>query len=265
MKITKYVFVVLVYRNMDDLEEFINNIRSHKLDTEIIIVNSYYDEDSSNICFNIANKNNCRILNVENKGYGYGNNRGIEYANKHFKYEYLIVSNPDILIKRFDENAISRLKGKVIGPIIKTLSNKDQNPYWYLNNPISEWLIYFGYKNRSKFIVYSGIAINKVVREIFLKIYRRNNRIDKKVFALHGSFVIFSSDVLNVIGLPYDEEMFLFAEEAHLAHLLKTKNMDSFITKGVEVLHKEDGSISMGKIDEKSFIRDSVIKYYEKL
>lgn len=265
MKKTKYVFVVVVYRNTQDLQEIISSIHSLNIDEEIIIVNNYYDDESMNRCYKSAYENNCRFLNVENRGYGYGNNRGIEYANKNFEYEFLIVSNPDILIEKFDEQALSKLKGAVVGPIIKTMSQKSQNPYWYLKNPISELLIYKGYLYKSNFVFYLGILINKLIRELFLLFLRISKKEQQKVFALHGSFVIFSYDALEKIGLPYDEEMFLFAEEAHLAHLLNRKDIDSYITKGIEVIHKEDGSISLSKINEKSEARKSIITYYEKL
>lgn len=265
MNITKYVFVVVVYLNTEDLLELILNLHGLDIDKEIIIVNNYYDDESKNRCLKIAYENNCKFLNVDNKGYGYGNNRGIEYAIENFNFEFLIVSNPDILIKKFDEHALSNLKESVVGPIIMTSANKSQNPYWYLKNPISEWLIYNGYKHKSNFILYLGILINKLIREFFLIILRISKKEYQKVFALHGSFVIYSDTVLKKIGLPYDEEMFLFAEEAYLAHLLNKKNIDSYITKGIEVLHKEDGSMSLAKIDEKSEARKSIITYYEKL
>lgn len=41
-------------------------------------------------------------MNVENKGYSYGNNRGIEYCHNNYEYDYIIISNPDIIIKKFD-------------------------------------------------------------------------------------------------------------------------------------------------------------------
>lgn len=53
-----------------------------------------------NKCYSIAKKLGCSFINVENKGYGFGNNRGIEYANKYFDYEFLIVSDPNIIIKK---------------------------------------------------------------------------------------------------------------------------------------------------------------------
>lgn len=261
----KYVFVVLVYRNMKDIRDFVLDIKSHNLDSKIIIVNSYYDDETKAECEKTAEDAGCVFLNVENRGYGYGNNRGIEYALKNFKFDFLIVSNPDIVIKKFSDDSFSSFKDAVIGPVIRTLTNKSQNPYWVYENPLSEYLIYKGYKNKSKLLLYAGIGINKVIREAFLACFGILRLHFKRVFALHGSFVIFSHGVFDKIKLPYDEDMFLFAEEANLAHLLKKNKIKSYLSSDVEILHKEDGSIGVSKIDEKSEARKSIITYYEKL
>lgn len=265
MKKVKYVFVILVYKNTEDIKEYIKNIRKLNINREIIIVNSYYDDESKNIFNSIAKNNNCTFINVENKGYGYGNNRGIEYANKNFDYDYIIISNPDISINEFDETNLEKYNNCVIGPVIKTKNGKNQNPYWYIENKLAEKLIYLGYKNLSKVSLYSGIIWNKIIREISLKKFNFSNKKFQKVFAVHGSFLILPKRVLNKIGMPYDEDMFLFAEEAYLAHLLKKHNIDTYITKDISVVHHEDGSMSVSSINEKDEARKSVIKYYEKI
>ncbi len=261
----KYVFIVLVYRNTADLKEFIQNVKSFNLHSHIVIVNSFYDKKSKMKIEQIAEENGCTFLNVENKGYGYGNNRGIEYIHNNFEYEYIIISNPDIEIQKFNGNDLEKYNQSVIGGIIITSSNKKQNPYWYIENSIGEYLIYKGYKNMSKYRFYIGIVINKLIREIFLIYFKLSKLKFKRVFALHGSFVVFPKLVIDKIGLPYDEDMFLFAEEAYLAHLLKSYNINSYITKDIKVLHKEDGCMSLSNIDENSECRKSVIKYYEKI
>lgn len=264
-KKTRCVFIILVYRNYTDLIQLIRNIKELNLESELVVVNSYYDDETSENIEKISDTYKCSFINVENRGYGYGNNRGIEFANVNFDYDYLIISNPDIIIKKFDISEIDKLKDAVIGPIITTSSKKSQNPYWVIRNKIGESLIFQGYKTRKRSILYLGIAMNKIIRELFLMFFRLSKKPFKKVFALHGSFVIYPHKVIKKIGLPYDEDMFLFAEEAHLAHLLRTENIQSFLTKSIEVLHKEDGSINLSSIDEKSELRKSVMTYYQKV
>ena len=266
MKSFKFVFVVLVYRNGYDLEDLITSIRKHLVeDYRVIVVNSYYDEESNETIRMTAKKNNCDFLCVENKGYGFGNNCGIGYVNKNYKYDYLVISNPDIIIEKFDTTSLNSLNTSVIGPMIITKTRKRQNPYWFIKNTISEYLLYFGYRNSIIPFIYSGIIFNKIIREIFLFYFIAIKKHYHKVFALHGCFLIFSTGALELIGLPFNEKMFLFAEESYLAHILKQKNIDSYIVKDIQVLHKEDGSLTMSSINVYNEIRKSVVTYYEEL
>lgn len=264
-KKVKCVFVVLVYRNTNDLISFIQSVQNVQLSFEVVVVNSFYDDDSKQKCYAIAAEHSCHILNVENKGYGFGNNRGIEYANNYFKYDFLILSNPDIVINKLEENIFDDFYNCAFGPIIKTLKNKSQNPYWAINNSFAEYFIYIGYKYNLILALYLGIGFNKIIREAMLLYFSISRKEKLKVFALHGSFIVFHHKVLETIKLPFDEEMFLFAEEAHLAHLLRRKNIKSYVTKNIKVLHKEDGSVSSIHPFIKSHLKRSILKYYEKL
>lgn len=265
LKQFKYIFVVLVYRNTNDIIEMINSVGQHIDDYKIVIVNSYYDDRSKEVFEQIAKEYKCDFVNVENKGYGYGNNTGIQYATDKYDFEYAVVSNPDITIDKFDDSNFCELADGPIGPMIKARDNKSQNPYWPIENRLCESFIYRGYKNKSRFWILLGIAPNKLIRETFLLIFRILPIRNARVYALHGSFVIYPKKFLNKVKLPlYDENIFLFSEEADLAHDLKNQQIKSTLTKDIAIRHKEDGSMEVAKIDEKSELRRSVMYYYEK-
>lgn len=267
-KYYEYVFVILTYRNTEDIKECLISIEKKFNDYKAVIVNSYYDESSKMEMEKIAEKYNCDFLNVENRGYGYGNNCGVQFCKKEYDFSYLVISNPDIIVKKNDFLAESYLeKAVVIAPVIKTLTGKWQNPYWVKKNCLAEFFIYSGYKHMNKFVIYSGIAINKIIRELSNRLFFRNkDRVRSKVYASHGSFVIFSKKAVQQLGDKiYDENMFLFAEEAYLAHVLEEKNIPVIFTKEIDILHKEDGSMNVSNINEKSELRKSVVYYYEKL
>ena len=262
----KYVFCLLVYRNSEDLIESLNSIKEKVNDYKVIVVNSYYDEESKSIFENIAKKYNCDFINTENKGYGYGNNRGMEHALKNYEFDYFIVSNPDIIIEKFNESEfLLNNKDCVVAPLITTLNGKAQNPYWIKRAPKTERLLYKGQKKKSNFLYYLGVAINKVRRVCGLKRFLKSNKDNLEIFASHGSFVMFPKSVFDKLGLIYDENMFLFSEEAYLAHLFENAGIKTVLTKDIEILHKEDGSMKLSKIDEDGEGRKSIIYYYEKM
>lgn len=263
-----FVFVAVVYRNIDDLNNFILEIKKQvNLSYKIIIVNNHYNDEIDKKIREVALLNDCSLINTDNKGYGSGNNLGIEFAKKHFNFKFLVISNTDIIIKKFDTRKLLEYKNEKIlfGPLIKTRKNKNQNPYWYKENTFTEYIIYLGYKYRNKLLVYLGVGINKIYREYFLYIFNKNQKKQlQNVFALHGSFVVISKDVINSVPKFYDEEMFLFSEEAHLAHKLKKYKIQSVLTKHIEILHNEDGTMSLEVVPENDIKRNSILTYYDK-
>ena len=62
----------------------------------------------------------------------------------------------------------------------------------------------------------------------------------------------------------YDEQMFLFYEEAYLAKKIKDYDSKIYYYKNIIVDHKEDGSMDLANIEEYSHLRDSYILYYER-
>lgn len=266
MQKTKFdiVFVVLTYRNSEDLKSFITSVGQKISETyKIVIVNSYYDDLSYNEIRNIAFDNGCDFLNVDNKGYGYGNNMGIDYAKNKYIFKFLIVSNPDIELLNFSTHTLNGLHDSIIAPSIKTLRGKNQNPYYYSKIDLVEWLTYYSCKQDNEIFNYIGIIINKIYREARLLIDKILKVKKRKIYASHGSFVIFSYNALIKLGQIYDERMFLFSEENHLARLAFEKSVKTFMVPGIKVLHKEDGSIGFNNSNLGEYMKESFITYYE--
>lgn len=259
MKKVDIVFVVLTYRNTTDLAEFIASAKQTVVDCQIVVVNSYYDDLSRDAIKKIAEENHCDFINIPNKGYSYGNNRGIEFARKNYDYNFLVVSNPDIIIKKLPDLSEYRDKALLIGANIVNAKGKAQNPLAPWRNKLSEKILYDAFRKNSKLRFLMGVILNRLAREFFL-LSRKSKRI---VYALHGSFVIFSKQALEIIDLPYDEKMFLFAEESVLAMKAKEKAVPSYLLKDIEVYHKEDGSMSFEPGNTYNNLKEANIYYYE--
>ena len=260
----KIVFVVLVYKNTQDIIDFIKSVQENIEDVKIVIVDAFYSNEVSDRIDKIAGKYDTDVIHIENKGYGYGNNKGIEYVHNNYEYSNLIIANPDTIIKKLDYNCLRKINNGIIGPKIVTKNRKNQNPYWYANNRLGEALIYQGCKRNKKILRYVAYIINKVIREIYILWFKYIGKDMGKVFAVHGSFVIFTKSAIEKLMPLYDENMFLFAEEAYLAHRAKEKGIKTYYTENVEVLHKEDGSMAGTNINEEKIYKESIIYYYEK-
>lgn len=259
----KYVVVILVYRNTEDVRELLQCMRKKLKDYKAIIVNNYFDDETKVIFEKIAEEYQCDFVNRENTGYGAGNNAGIGEALEKYAFDYLIISNPDIVIREFPEKALDAYPDGVYGPDIRNLQARKQNPMLYKNNRYAIKLLYQGLKNGNSLKLFSAKAIHKMQRILGEQRLMKSKPDNRIVYQIHGSFLIFSESVIRKIGKPYDENMFLFGEEGYLAYLLSEKKIKTFYCPEIQVLHKEDGSMKFRTdIDEKCL--ESSLYFFEK-
>ena len=104
---SKIGMVILNYNDYETTFDMINQIKDYKVLNHIIIV----DNHSTDLKYDKLKKlksNNIDVIQTdENKGYAYGNNYGIKYLNDNYDVDYIIISNPDILV---NEKCIINLK-----------------------------------------------------------------------------------------------------------------------------------------------------------
>lgn len=260
-----FIFVVLVYKNYNDLMQFVPQVKEIRTRCKIIVVNSYYSQETYDTIKDYCAQNECDFLNVPNKGYGAGNNAGIRYAMENYYFNYLVVCNSDVDIKQFPMELKDGYSDKVVAPYITNIEGKFQNPYWVHFSYLGEKLMYLGYKRHVKLLLMAGIALFKIPRELFVLWFKHTPKREAIVAGAHGCFVLFPYKVLKQIGTPYDENMFLFAEESLLAHTLKKSGIKTVMTKDIEIVHHECGSINTTSIDQLEARRKSVVYYYEKV
>lgn len=254
----KYIVVILVYRNTRDLEECIQSIYKNINNCKIIVVNAYYDDLSKDKIKEIAKSYDCDFLNEENKGYSFGNNRGIEFANIKYEYDYIIISNPDIVLKQFNDNMPD---AEVIAPKIVNALGKNQNPMVIKENKFAEYLVYQGLKRDRKLLFIAGIAMGKISNKSTL-LFNKKHAL-KNIFIAHGSFVIIRKDVIDKIGMLYDENIFLFAEEGVLAYRTREHGMKTVYDETIVVYHKEDGCMKLADFSINKELKKANIYFYE--
>lgn len=101
---SRIVYIVLVYKNIDVTEGFYNSLKGYS-DYKVIVVNSFFDSQTEKQCKRMAEEHGSDYISIANKGFGYGNNIGIEYALRNYTFEYLIISNSDIVVKDIGASA----------------------------------------------------------------------------------------------------------------------------------------------------------------
>jgi len=264
-KYYKYIFVVLLYRNLEDVLNFLESVRKTMNDYHVILVDSFFDNKTNDRAKQIAESTpSCSFLTVENRGYGAGNNAGIAYARTNFSYDYIIISNPDVVIDHFDEQVLLDSSEEALyAPKIISRDHKRQNPNWAMHSNVLEYFQYLACKKDNILLDYTVIAILKIMRIVLGNI---SDIFHVKRFSIgnaHGSFFILSQAAVERLHPLFDENMFLFYEEVYLGNKAYQKHVPIYYTPSILVYHKEDGSMRIANLNTRKEAHKSVVYYYE--
>lgn len=235
------IFVVLVYKNIDVLENFFKTL-TIPFSYKVVVVNSYFDNASQERCEQVANENHAVFLSIPNKGYSTGNNIGCEYANTNYEYDFLMISNSDIIIHDFDYLRILKDDIAVYAPDTKMLSGHRQNPNIPYYSGLFHLLLGYAYKYESDFILRTAHIVNRVYREAYLFYLKLCGKDKVRIFAPHGSFIAFTHKAVTKLMPIFNNEMFLYNEELYLAFHCKEKNVPIYYVPKLKLTHLEGAS-----------------------
>ena len=253
-----FVFVVLAYRNTQDLRDFFQ--ANHIERSKIVVVNSFYDEASEQEFRSIATDNGADFISVPNKGYGAGNNAGVTYAIEHYEFNYLVISNADIKIERMEMDVLGKYNPGIIAPKILTLHGRNQNPSCpFKPAALYEKFRYAMFKGGHTKLIWVAYAYSRLTKIV----YQLVSRWKYTIFSAHGAFVILHSDVVRRLHPLYNERMFLFNEEEHLGRLAEKHGVKTWYEPNIIIRHKEDGSMKLASVNEFERARDSFLEYYK--
>lgn len=250
----KTAIIILNYNDYKTTKVMLSVIEKYKEIDKIIVVDNKSSDNSYNILKEYQSKKIDIIQTDENKGYAYGNNYGIKYALNKYKIDYIIISNPDILVKDKDIKILKEdLKDKdisLIAPIIKERGyiKRGWKQPKYLNDLMS---------NINFFHKFSDKLLN----------YNEEHYIAKlsKVDVVSGCFFMIKSEALKKIDF-FDEKTFLYYEENIIGKKLKDNNLNTYIDNTVFVTHNLSVSVdkSINTINKYKILKNSQ-KYYEKV
>ena len=251
---SKVGMIILNYNDYETTNKYIKKIKNYNVLNKIVIVDNNSSDNSFEELEKLKNEKISVIQTKENKGYAYGNNYGIKYLNDNYDVDYIIISNPDIIV---EEETIERLKKdldnnndiSMISPVIKQLDEIKRG--WRLPEIKDEILSNINYYQR------------KVVKKLEYDDSKYKENLTK-VDVVSGCFFMIRKDILDLVGY-FDESTFLYYEENILGYKLKNIDKKTFVDNEVSVVH--DLSISVDKsfnsIKKYKILKESQ-KYYVK-
>ena len=265
---------LIITVNYNSHKETINYIKSlSKLDKfnylDIIIADNSSNMTHYNEIFHFVKNNafnNIDLYKMERNLSYFGAARFIidNKIAKEFRYEFIIVSNNDILVE--DNNFVDKIfsnirKADILAPKIISLENQtNQNPFQKSKINLKNKLFHIFYY--SSFFVAQIIIL---VRKLFFNKYIGMNSDDKEmpIYAAHGSFLIFSNSFFDKGGY-IDNKFFLYAEENTLAEIVLKINGMILYVPDIVVYHESKGTIDKRLTKEKYLIQKKAHEYFNK-
>lgn len=236
----KYIFIILVYKNTEVLRDFFGSFNVP--DSKIIVVNSYYDDKSLEECRKIASSFDADFIEIENRGYGYGNNIGIQYALEHYSFKYIVVSNSDVIIKEFGYLEQLNLDKAIIAPETRMLTGKRQNPDTPWKLPYLFEITNIALKYNWGWLYLLTHIYTRLSRELFFVVNKILGKDLTPIFSAHGSFFIVTEEAAKDLYPLFDNRMFLYNEEWFLALKARYANIPIYYCPKLKILHLEGAS-----------------------
>ena len=266
----KFAFITVNYNNYNLSINFVSSIMASKsieqFSVDIIIVdNQSKNDEYTRLKEDLSDYANVKVIqSKENKGYFNGLNCGITQIDTN-KYDYIIGGNNDIIFDRDFLLKLSRKdyprKNTVIVPDVETITGVHQNPQ-YINIPSK--------MRRMGMRLYYSCYLAAITIDClfgFIRRKRKNNRKNKimklqEIFLCTGAIFLFRKDFFNHCG-KLDDSVFLWGEEAVLAHQLYTSGDKMLYDPELHVTHLENATVKrIASRTSYKLQRDSY-KYYK--
>ena len=250
--------ILLNYNSTDDCHKCISYLQKQTgVDLEIIVVDNCSTEENRATIEKLCQEVKCTfIANTHNTGYNAGNNIGLRYAAEK-RYEYALIANPDMefhqadYIDKLTQIIQSDTKIAVVASDIITSKGIHQNPM----KPDGNW--------KSSFGLLTGL-FKKQPKDTytFIDNWQESHECSK----VSGCCFMICLSFMKKINF-FDENVFLYCEEAILSKQVEHADMKMFYTAESQAIHNHLSSAKENPALRFRIWRDSriyFIKHYSK-
>ena len=232
----RIALIVLNYNDSDNTISFVNEHIHYNIIDYFVVVDNMSTDCSWENLQKLKKLNKVHLLRTElNGGYGYGNNRGIEYAIRKLNATHIIISNPDVF---FSEDSVlsmvdvfcSDTKVAVVAPYMLSPDK--------IKDPSTAWKV----PSKIQYIFSSGFLIGKVLPLFYYKNLDKEEGHLKEVGCVAGSFLMTKAEFMEKYGF-YDEGMFLYCEETALGIKVRNAGYRTILLLDKTFIHVHGASI----------------------
>lgn len=237
MSLMKINCVILNYNDAETTKKLVNQIKGYESLNQIVIVDNASTDDSAERLKALEDEKVVVLVSESNRGYGAGNNMGVEYSFQISGATHAIIANPDT---SFTETCIQGMSQVfrhdpevgVAAAVMEDATYGSQRNAWPLRSFTKELL-----------------AMGPISRRLFRRVLEYaesyfGNKHAVYVDAVHGSMLMVDCAVFMDCG-GYDENIFLYEEETVLAWKMKQAGYRTVLLLNAHYLHEH--SVSIGK------------------
>ena len=241
--------LVLNYNDSATTISFANSVKDYANVSHVLIVDNNSTDDSLKKLKEIASEKILVLESERNGGYGAGNNIGIRYLSEKFKSEYILLSNPDVVVT---ERVLVELE-----EFLRTHSDYAIVSA-FMCNPQKSRQINTAFKIPTKweYILSIDLIFRKFIHSINYAMSEYENIIVKDVGSVSGSMFLMRTKDMLKYGM-FDESIFLYCEEVVLGKKMANGGKKIGILPSLTYIHNH--SISISKNYRSIFSRQALL------
>lgn len=228
--------LVLNYNDARTTADFVESVKNYACVRHILVVDNHSTDNSLDI---LKKKENDKVIVVDsgkNGGYGAGNNFGIRYLSERFHSEYILLSNPDVIV---DENVVAELE--------KFLRNNSEYaiaaPFMLDSNGQKQGNTAFRIPSKWEYINSMNFLFRKFNDSFYYKKIVSESLKIKDVGSVSGSMFLMRVKDMLKYGM-YDENIFLYCEEIVLGLKMQNASRKIALLTDQAFIHNHSVSIS---------------------
>ena len=228
--------LVLNYNDSKTTISFVNSVKNFSNVEHVLIVDNKSTDDSLEKLKKITSEKVILIESERNGGYGAGNNLGIRYLSEQFHSEYILLSNPDVIVSeevllKMEDFLRSHSDYAIVSPFMCDTEGKRQGNTAF--RVPSKW----------EYILSSDLLLKKYIHSFNYEMKEFENVDVQNVGCVSGSMFLMRTEDMLKYGM-YDESIFLYCEEVVLGKKMSNSGKKTGLLTNLTYIHNHSVSIS---------------------
>lgn len=228
--------LVLNYNDAVTTTSFVELVRLYSCVRKILVVDNHSKDNSLESLKTLEHDKVIVVDSGENKGYGAGNNFGIRYLNDFYHSEYILLSNPDVIV---EEKVLIELENFLINNIDYAIVA----PFMLNAKGIKEYNTAFRIPSKWEYILSIDRLLSKIKGSFYYKNIKSETQNAKDVDSVTGSMFLMRTKDMLEYGM-YDENIFLYCEELILGIKMQNAQKKIALLPNLTFIHNHSISIS---------------------